>query len=183
MALIKCKECGHMVSDKAAVCPSCGVELNTKLKPKKKSSKLGVLTVIVLFFILCMVLAQKNPPSPPLTPEQRNARIQARLDEQENSFCTDKTKAYLAAPALMRERLREMRRQNRTNVFSDEFKSISRNVANDVLPHPDCTFEIMGYLETRYRDGNLSRALYTTKIQYIRGSNGNSYRLLDLKIE
>ena len=27
MALIKCPECGHQVSDKAAVCPSCGIAI------------------------------------------------------------------------------------------------------------------------------------------------------------
>ena len=27
MAIIKCPECGHQISDKAPVCPSCGVEM------------------------------------------------------------------------------------------------------------------------------------------------------------
>jgi len=28
MAMIKCKECGHDVSDKAISCPSCGVKIS-----------------------------------------------------------------------------------------------------------------------------------------------------------
>lgn len=31
MAIIKCPECGHMISDKAPVCPSCGVEIAGKI--------------------------------------------------------------------------------------------------------------------------------------------------------
>ena len=27
MAIIKCPECGHQVSEKAPTCPSCGVEI------------------------------------------------------------------------------------------------------------------------------------------------------------
>lgn len=30
MALVKCKECGHEVSDKASVCPQCGCTINRK---------------------------------------------------------------------------------------------------------------------------------------------------------
>jgi hypothetical protein len=30
MALIKCKECGHEVSSKAATCPNCGIEIARK---------------------------------------------------------------------------------------------------------------------------------------------------------
>mgnify|MGYP000565577660 CR=1 FL=1 len=31
MALIKCPECGHQISDKAPVCPNCGVEIAGKI--------------------------------------------------------------------------------------------------------------------------------------------------------
>lgn len=32
MALIKCSECGHDVSDKAAACPSCGAPISAQLR-------------------------------------------------------------------------------------------------------------------------------------------------------
>ncbi|PCQ44939.1 zinc-ribbon domain-containing protein [Citrobacter freundii] len=32
MALIKCKECGEQVSDKAASCPKCGAPIAKKTK-------------------------------------------------------------------------------------------------------------------------------------------------------
>lgn len=31
MAIIKCPECGHQVSDKALTCPECGVEIKGKV--------------------------------------------------------------------------------------------------------------------------------------------------------
>lgn len=31
MAIIKCPECGHQTSDKAPVCPNCGVEIAGKI--------------------------------------------------------------------------------------------------------------------------------------------------------
>jgi DNA-directed RNA polymerase subunit RPC12/RpoP len=33
MALIKCEECGHEISDKAQVCPNCGAPINQKEEP------------------------------------------------------------------------------------------------------------------------------------------------------
>jgi len=49
MALKPCKECKTMVSNKAKVCPNCGVQ-----KPVKRSAKwvwvvLGIIALIVLF--------------------------------------------------------------------------------------------------------------------------------------
>lgn len=36
MALIKCPECGHMVSDQALSCPQCGVPLKAKEQAEQK---------------------------------------------------------------------------------------------------------------------------------------------------
>ena len=33
MAIIKCPECGHQVSDQAKTCPSCGIEILGKIMP------------------------------------------------------------------------------------------------------------------------------------------------------
>lgn len=35
MALIKCKECGEQVSDKAASCPKCGAPIAKKNKEQR----------------------------------------------------------------------------------------------------------------------------------------------------
>ena len=44
MAMIKCSECGHLESDKAHACPSCGVAIASKPSAAKKG-----LAVIVAF--------------------------------------------------------------------------------------------------------------------------------------
>ncbi len=49
MALIKCKECGNEVSDKAYDCPKCGVSLR-----KLERSEFG--NLVKIFFIIFNVL-------------------------------------------------------------------------------------------------------------------------------
>ena len=60
MALIKCTECGHMISDKAKVCPRCGITLeNGKICKNGGQSKWlwpVVLAIIVLFGALFFVI-------------------------------------------------------------------------------------------------------------------------------
>lgn len=60
MALIKCKECGHEVSDKASACPNCGcpierVETHQEVlyeeNPEKKKSWIWALIVLLLCLI------------------------------------------------------------------------------------------------------------------------------------
>ena len=60
MALIKCKECGHEISDKASVCPNCGCPLDgvgyaqeevLEEKPKKTKGWIWVLAVALLCLI------------------------------------------------------------------------------------------------------------------------------------
>ncbi len=47
--LIKCPECGHEVSDKAPVCPNCGVRLNTK---KEKSNTPVYIAIALLVAVI-----------------------------------------------------------------------------------------------------------------------------------
>ncbi len=47
--LIKCPECGHEVSDKAPVCPNCGVRLNTK---KGKSNTPVYIAIALLVAVI-----------------------------------------------------------------------------------------------------------------------------------
>jgi hypothetical protein len=69
MALVKCRECGHEVSDQAEACPHCGIknpgqptgvtpqadEKPSRVQtPKKKGN--GCLTVIGVFFVIIVVV-------------------------------------------------------------------------------------------------------------------------------
>lgn len=60
MALIKCKECGHEVSDKASMCPNCGCPIESLgaakedvmyEEPKKKKGWIWALIVVLLCLI------------------------------------------------------------------------------------------------------------------------------------
>lgn len=55
MALINCNECGQEISDKASVCPHCGI----KIKHKKKSINI-ILYTIISAVCLIMVIAITN---------------------------------------------------------------------------------------------------------------------------
>lgn len=63
MSLIKCKECGKEISNKATVCPNCGCpivsltkeEISTK-KPKK-NNKHKVLIIISCFIVICAIIS------------------------------------------------------------------------------------------------------------------------------
>lgn len=45
MAMIKCPECGHEISDKADKCPNCG-------NPIKKSKSVAVLGIVIICAII-----------------------------------------------------------------------------------------------------------------------------------
>ena len=58
--LIKCKDCGHDISKKAAACPNCG----RKLKAKTSGCAWLALTVIVFTVIALIVLPDSGPRRP-----------------------------------------------------------------------------------------------------------------------
>lgn len=58
MALVKCEKCGHMLSDKAEVCPKCGCALvkkpsscETSNKKKRKSNAILILSLLALIVL------------------------------------------------------------------------------------------------------------------------------------
>jgi len=51
MALIKCKECGHEVSNKADKCPNCGVSLTSKTKILFSLILIGLLFIVIVAFL------------------------------------------------------------------------------------------------------------------------------------
>ena len=60
MALIKCNECGHEVSDKASACPKCGCPIDNvgiiqgeiiDAEPKKRKGRIWALVVALLCLI------------------------------------------------------------------------------------------------------------------------------------
>lgn len=71
MALIKCKECGHEISDKASACPNCGCpmecvykqaisNINTNHKQNKKKGIIGIVLACLLTFTICCFITKGN---------------------------------------------------------------------------------------------------------------------------
>ena len=72
MAIIKCPECGHPVSDKAPTCPNCGVEIAGKVnvnapqqnikenintpKSDKPKPKKGINRVLIVSFVIALII-------------------------------------------------------------------------------------------------------------------------------
>ncbi|MDD5258422.1 MAG: FxLYD domain-containing protein [bacterium] len=56
MPLIKCRECGHMISTQAAYCPNCGVS------PNKISMESEIrLVILLVILILALLVAARMP--------------------------------------------------------------------------------------------------------------------------
>lgn len=61
MALIKCEECGKKISNKAKVCPHCGVEIDEEtLAIRTKRNKKGRSFLFLLIFILLFLIFRRE---------------------------------------------------------------------------------------------------------------------------
>ncbi len=98
MALIKCKECGHEISQKATSCPKCGAPL-----PKRTSVVTWIVAGVLGLLLLNGILRSgSTPPSeqastevaaarPPAPPKQiyRTTALELFADYQANEVATD----------------------------------------------------------------------------------------------
>ena len=57
MALVKCSNCGHDISEKAIVCPKCGASIQKEAKSENESPKGGKKKGIVAVLICALVVA------------------------------------------------------------------------------------------------------------------------------
>lgn len=64
MALIKCKECGDQVSDKAASCPKCGAPIAKKNKGPSGCMMVFLIFVGVLILLLFIGKVSKKKEAP-----------------------------------------------------------------------------------------------------------------------
>lgn len=92
MALVKCKECKKEVSDKAKLCPHCGVDSPQPYKKMSFSTKLyGIFLLITIIFFIKLSLdpAPKinYSYSPPLPPPSKTK--EERLKERRNDVYID----------------------------------------------------------------------------------------------
>lgn len=84
MALVKCKECGTEISDKAEACPKCGA------KPPKTSGCTVLLALGFAFFFIAVFIAQTKSPvpsNPPVNPAPSAKTPSDPKTETASLFC------------------------------------------------------------------------------------------------
>lgn len=79
MALVKCKECGSEISNKAKACPKCGAV------PPKPTSKFTI--VVGGFFALIVAMAVFRPSEPPKTPIAAAAAAKPATSQARHREC------------------------------------------------------------------------------------------------
>lgn len=204
MALIKCTECGHKVSDKAKTCPKCGVDVEAmkqamllkKQKSKKRWRK-------VWFIIFCLLLAfwalgkYAQYKESQLPPEIRQAREQVRAEQREQERIATERRRQQAAQAEARrvQEEEEKRCMSGSTAFvmsqqyvrarlkapsTAKFPSGSRDYQTQYMG--DCKHRVVAYVDSQNSFGAMIRTPYYAEMQYIRNS-GNQWRLLDLKVQ
>lgn len=70
MALIKCSECGHTISDKAKKCPECGCPIEGKSTTKKRNHIIGLSILCILAIAVCAWLVVQTH-----LKKERNAHV------------------------------------------------------------------------------------------------------------
>lgn len=78
MAIIKCPECGHQVSDKAPTCPSCGVEIAGKVVRCSQCGEVYFKTLTACPVCHTPQRADQTQPAVPPTPPQQPAQPTAQ---------------------------------------------------------------------------------------------------------
>jgi ribosomal protein L40E len=80
MTLIKCRECGTEISDKAAACVKCGAPLKN-VKPKGKTGCLPVVAGIIGLFVIVGALSSNHSDGPGNTSEPKAAPEVCKSDD------------------------------------------------------------------------------------------------------
>ena len=134
--LIKCKECGNSVSDRASVCPHCGIEHPAPTIRELKRSALrrviGILVVIVVFFAILPNGGDDDKPSEPMAARVEVDKPTPRMTEEEKQEAAARVTARLAvleAERLERDRQRAEREKQRAE--SEARKERARLAKND----------------------------------------------------
>lgn len=73
MALIKCKECGHQISNKAKTCSNCGIPL-----PKKTSVLTWLVTILIGLGVFSAIMSPSKSPDQKIAEKQKIAENQVK---------------------------------------------------------------------------------------------------------
>jgi len=81
MALVKCKECGQQVSNKAKTCPQCGAPM------PKRTSRVTWMVTVLLGLVFINWLVSEHPTSTTPASKQPGASAQTKAPELSDAEC------------------------------------------------------------------------------------------------
>jgi hypothetical protein len=114
MTLIPCKECKHSVSDKAAVCPNCGIRNPSKVSGGESSLSLFIVVGCLALLIIGLVYGGQYLSQTPNSISNPNTNTS---DNQSNSASNNSdeniTEDFPPEPMISRQ-------QSCSSVYSDE---------------------------------------------------------------
>jgi hypothetical protein len=79
MAMIKCKECGYRISDKASTCPNCGMPQ----KKKKGSGCSLILSILIVLFLFSALFTEPSPTNNGISKEPQNVMTSYGLSKSD----------------------------------------------------------------------------------------------------
>lgn len=130
MALIKCINCGHMISDKAIVCPKCGASIQEeKTSNWKKKSIVAVLIctfLIVLIGLLAYVFINKGAEQQSIEKQEnvKKETVSVRfIDVFINRMNAEESHINLKLHEYLQEQGYKLLKQETTSEYYDAFES------------------------------------------------------------
>ena len=128
MALIKCPECGKEVSDKAEVCPNCGIGIMDNIpcsEPKKKKNGIKIMVLIIALLLLGGVTYWRLKVVSEKQAERDKAIYNEIVQNLENS-------KYKTAIGIIKEGLSEDNKNNVVMYIKNIVKETQINSIDDV---------------------------------------------------
>lgn len=115
MALITCPECGKQVSDKAAYCPHCGIEIKKKLSENKagqrrdkKKRRRNIIIVIVSICVASTFAVLAYLYLGDTTPEQPKQLTLEEYEQLSNDFVASLPSNYTVLTAQINEGIQKV---------------------------------------------------------------------------
>jgi hypothetical protein len=95
MALIKCKECNHQISNQAKTCPSCGCPIKGINKVNKSAIRKGLIIIFIPFILgIFLYLTNSRPSSTNKSEESESPTVvEDNSGELEGDIVTGKSQA------------------------------------------------------------------------------------------
>jgi hypothetical protein len=136
MALIKCKECGSMVSNKAGACPSCGA------KPRKS---IGTFSGLIIIGMAVWFFAKVF-----------GGGSSSTVANSQVDKCDDPTMAFVMSQNFVKKNLK--------SPSTADFPYINNDGVR-VSKISDCNYQVIGYVDSQNGFGAMVRSSYSVNME------------------